>query len=210
MLIVFALLVVPVSLAIGVVAVDVSMWQSERRGAQKDADLSNPATILDSFARPAALLALLSATCYGLGQLLSRALSRHVPPVVSSFYQNFIYLGVSLALAAYFNVVPPDIGADKSFAFLSRPWLMPSSSDLPLLLGIAVLGSLAMPLFSTAYKYGEASFVAPFEYSAMFWAVLYGVLLFSDLPGLATWIGSAIVVGAGLLMLAMDQRGRAR
>ncbi len=115
---------------------------------QKDADLANPATILDGFARPAALLALLSATCYGLGQLLSRSLSRHVPPVVSSFYQNFIYLGVSLALAAYFDFVPSDIGTDKSFAFLSRPWLMPPSADLPLLLGIAVLGSLAMPLFS--------------------------------------------------------------
>lgn len=40
MLIVFALVIVPVSLVIGVVAVDASMWQSERRGAQKDADLS--------------------------------------------------------------------------------------------------------------------------------------------------------------------------
>lgn len=176
---------------------------------QKDADLSDPASILAGFTKPAALLAFLSATCYGLGQLLSRSLSRHVPPVVSSFYQNFIYLGVSLALAAYFNFVPSDIGADKSFAFLAHPWLMPAAGDLPILAAIAVLGSFAMPLFSTAYKYGEASFVAPFEYSAMFWAVLYGVLLFSDVPSMATWVGSAIVVGAGLLMLALDRRSRA-
>lgn len=40
MLIVFAMIIVPVSLAVGVVAVDASMWQSERRGAQKDSDLS--------------------------------------------------------------------------------------------------------------------------------------------------------------------------
>ena len=40
MLIIFALVIVPVALVIGVVAVDASMWQSERRGAQKDADLS--------------------------------------------------------------------------------------------------------------------------------------------------------------------------
>ncbi len=38
MLIVFALLIVPVTFAIGAVAVDASLWQSERRGAQKDAD----------------------------------------------------------------------------------------------------------------------------------------------------------------------------
>ena len=39
-LIIFVLLIVPVSLVMGVVAVDASMWQSERRGAQKDADLA--------------------------------------------------------------------------------------------------------------------------------------------------------------------------
>lgn len=40
MLLIFALLIVPVTFAIGAVAVDASMWQSERRGAYKDADLA--------------------------------------------------------------------------------------------------------------------------------------------------------------------------
>jgi hypothetical protein len=40
MLIVFAMIIMPVSFAVGVVAVDASLWQSERRGAQKDADLA--------------------------------------------------------------------------------------------------------------------------------------------------------------------------
>ena len=40
MIIIFAVLFVPVTVIIGAVAVDASMWQSERRGAQKDADLS--------------------------------------------------------------------------------------------------------------------------------------------------------------------------
>jgi hypothetical protein len=38
MLIIFVMLIVPITFAVGVVAVDASMWQSERRGAQKDAD----------------------------------------------------------------------------------------------------------------------------------------------------------------------------
>ncbi len=40
MLIIFAMIIVPVTAGVGVVAVDASMWQSERRGAQKDADFS--------------------------------------------------------------------------------------------------------------------------------------------------------------------------
>jgi hypothetical protein len=50
MLIVFALLIVPVTLALGVAAVDVGMWQSERRGAQKDADLAALAGVAELLA----------------------------------------------------------------------------------------------------------------------------------------------------------------
>ncbi|HET6615647.1 MAG TPA: pilus assembly protein TadG-related protein [Dehalococcoidia bacterium] len=47
MLLIFALVVVPVTAGLGVVAVDASMWQSERRGAQKDADLAALAGALE-------------------------------------------------------------------------------------------------------------------------------------------------------------------
>jgi drug/metabolite transporter (DMT)-like permease len=39
----------------------------------------------------------------------------------------------------------------------------------------------------------------------MIWAVIYGVLLFNDFPDLWTWSGMAVVVGAGLFMLAKDR-----
>jgi hypothetical protein len=47
MLIVFAFVIVPVSFLIAAVAVDASVWQSERRGAQKDADLAALAGVLE-------------------------------------------------------------------------------------------------------------------------------------------------------------------
>ena len=47
MLMMFALLVVPITFILGAVAVDASVWQSERRGAQKDADLSALAGALE-------------------------------------------------------------------------------------------------------------------------------------------------------------------
>jgi drug/metabolite transporter (DMT)-like permease len=48
--------------------------------------------------------------------------------------------------------------------------------------------------------------VAPFEYTAMFWAVLFGVTIFGDFPDQWTWVGAAVVVGAGLFMLWRDNR----
>jgi drug/metabolite transporter (DMT)-like permease len=63
-----------------------------------------------------------------------------------------------------------------------------------------------MVLFATAYKYAESSFVAPFEYTAMFWAAAYGFMVFGDIPGPRTLWGGAIVLVAGLFMLHMDRR----
>jgi drug/metabolite transporter (DMT)-like permease len=61
-------------------------------------------------------------------------------------------------------------------------------------------------LFGMAYKYAESSFVAPFEYTVMFWALLIGFVAFGDVPGTTTLVGGAIVIGAGLFMIMMDRR----
>jgi uncharacterized membrane protein len=52
MLIIFALLIVPVTFVMGAVAVDASLWQSERRGAQKDADLAALAGAIELMLNP--------------------------------------------------------------------------------------------------------------------------------------------------------------
>ena len=58
-----------------------------------------------------------------------------------------------------------------------------------------------MILFINAYRLAETNFVAPFEYSAMIWAVIFGLVLFGDFPDVYTWIGAAIVIVAGILMI---------
>lgn len=47
-------------------------------------------------------------------------------------------------------------------------------------------------------RIGEIAVVTPFRYTAMVWAILLGYLVFGDIPGLLTLIGSAIVVGMGI------------
>jgi drug/metabolite transporter (DMT)-like permease len=69
---------------------------------------------------------------------------------------------------------------------------------------LGLLSAVSATAFISAYKNAEANFVAPFEYTAMIWAVLFGIFVFNDFPDFYTWVGAAIVIGAGLLMLAMD------
>ena len=60
--------------------------------------------------------------------------------------------------------------------------------------------------YAEAYRSASPSFLGPFEYSAMVWAAGLGFLFFGDVPGTATIIGSAIIIGAGLY-IALAERG---
>jgi drug/metabolite transporter (DMT)-like permease len=63
-----------------------------------------------------------------------------------------------------------------------------------------------MYFFSLAYRIGPASFVAPFEYSGMIWAVVFGLLFWGDVPSLSTILGGTLVATAGIVMLRLDAR----
>jgi drug/metabolite transporter (DMT)-like permease len=155
---------------------------------------------------PAALLAFYSAFGYALSQSLARRILRTIPPAVMAFHANAIYLGMASLLALAFMGADLAAAGHKSLVFLERPWIVPSTADL---IGLGLLGAtvaVAMVLFGTAYKYAESSFVAPFEYTAMFWAAAFGFVVFGDVPGRRTLWGGTIVLGAGLFMLRMDRR----
>ena len=121
-------------------------------------------------------------------------------------WQNAIYFVVALCLAVIFNSFDFNWVNHKSLIFLSRPWHAMPLSDALVLLFVGLLASAGMLLFITAYKFGESNFVAPFEYSSMIWAVAYGVLFFGDFPDIYTWIGAAIVVTAGIIMILRDRQ----
>jgi len=60
-------------------------------------------------------------------------------------------------------------------------------------------------LIVRAYRVGAASFVAPFQYCLIFWGALNGWLVFGASVELFTWIGAAIIVAAGLLVVRADR-----
>jgi drug/metabolite transporter (DMT)-like permease len=155
---------------------------------------------------PAALLALLSALGYAVGQMLGRPLSQKVTPILIATWQNFVYAAMAIGIGILFNIVDFGTFEHPSLVFLSRPWVWPGPFDAFLLLGHGVLAACAMILFINAYRLAETNFVAPFEYSAMIWAVVFGLVLFNDFPDNYTWIGATIVIVAGILMILRDRQ----
>jgi drug/metabolite transporter (DMT)-like permease len=157
---------------------------------------------------PSALLALYAAFGYGSSQLITRSLTGQVPSATLAFWGNGFYLLLAFILTSVFSGFGDQAGLHPSIAFLTRSWQTPPLSDFVLMASTGFLSAAAMVLFASAYRLGEANFVAPFEYSAMLWATLFGVFVFAGLPDAYTITGGGVVALAGLIMLWLDSRAR--
>jgi drug/metabolite transporter (DMT)-like permease len=155
---------------------------------------------------PASIFALYSALGYAVGQMMGRHYSQNIPPLVLANVQNWAYLAVAALMFLVFQVGEIHMTGHKSLEFLTRAAVWPSLADVGLLGIMGVFAAVGSVLFTTAYKNAASSFVAPFEYTAMIWAVLYGLVLFGDFPDYVTWMGMGVVIAAGLLMTWRDAR----
>jgi len=93
-------------------------------------------------------------------------------------------------------------------AALSLPFVMTShdSGDWLLLLGIGLAGALGQLLLTAALRFGKVASVIVMDYSGLFWATLYGWLLFGMLPPATTWLGAPLIVIAGLVIAWREHR----
>lgn len=80
-------------------------------------------------------------------------------------------------------------------------WVAVRGEHLPLLGALAVSGFFAQLAITEAFNHGEASVVAPFEYTALAWAVTIDWLLWKTLPDEYTLLGAAIIIGSGLYLI---------
>jgi drug/metabolite transporter (DMT)-like permease len=139
---------------------------------------------------PASLLVVASATFYGLYQIYTRKVAGQDRPETSAVYSALIGTGV-MGLAAYSSWVTP------------QSW-----TDVGLLCSLGILGGLGHYCVARAMTYAQASILAPFQYWQMVGSVAIGYLISGMLPDAYTWLGSAVIVVAGLLIGWRETRER--
>jgi drug/metabolite transporter (DMT)-like permease len=85
-------------------------------------------------------------------------------------------------------------------------WVTPSWGDLALLglLGIVAMG--AHVCVNRSLILAPASTVVPYQYTTIVWAVLFGYLVFGDVPDAWMLSGAAIIIAAGLFIFLREQR----
>jgi len=85
-------------------------------------------------------------------------------------------------------------------------WRMPDAFDMLLFVAGGILGGIGQILLTQSYRYADTSIIAPFEYTTMIWALLFGWVMFGDLPTLTMLTGAAIVAGTGLFIVWREHR----
>lgn len=83
---------------------------------------------------------------------------------------------------------------------------LPDAKGFGLLAGTAVFAVLAYHALTSAMRTGEVSFVTPFRYTRLVFAMVLAVLVFHERPDAMTLLGSALIVISGIYALARANR----
>jgi len=127
------------------------------------------------------LIALTTGLLYGLNYIGNRRLGHLHPPLVN------------IAHTVLFGVV-------MLIAVMPFVWVNPlptQSFNLWAFLGISLLGHSCMV---SAFRFGQASVIAPYQYTVILFATLIGYFYFGTFPDLLTWVGIALIVAAGIFI----------
>lgn len=85
-------------------------------------------------------------------------------------------------------------------------WETVQISHVPSFLGMAVLGTFGITLISHAFRLAPAAIVAPFDYTALVWASLFGWLVWGEIPGAWTYAGAAVIIASGIYIVVRETR----
>ncbi|WP_246109243.1 DMT family transporter [Vulcaniibacterium gelatinicum] len=92
-----------------------------------------------------------------------------------------------------------------SLALAWPAWVPLRAEHAWLIAGVGLAGALGQYAITEAFRVGEASLVAPLEYTALLWGVGLDLALWGVLPDPITWLGAAIIVASGLYLLQRER-----
>lgn len=145
------------------------------------------------------LLPLVSANLYALAMILTRTRCREESPKILSLWLNITFIAVGLVATGLLSVVEPATHTVQSYPFLTGPWSLLGLSQWLVMAVLAVIMILGSLFAAVAYQNGPSSLVATFDYSYLGFSLMWGALIFSELPDGLSILGIAMVAIAGLI-----------
>ena len=86
-------------------------------------------------------------------------------------------------------------------------WITPETgTQIILIITMSLMAAVAEILVIRALEVAEAVVVAPIHYTLIIWGTMYGYIVFGHFPDTWTWIGTAVIISAGVFTLMRSHR----
>jgi len=159
------------------------------------------------FSNLAVILAFIASISYASQTIITRYLAAHDTPLSIAFNALIVFTGasalLSLTMAGGFISIT---STHPSMVFLARDWVLPEAFDLSLMIFLGFNGAVAFYCMSKAYCVAPASTIAPFEFTYVVWAVVFGYLFWSEIPRTTTLVGLLILIGSSIYIWDRERR----
>ena len=100
----------------------------------------------------------------------------------------------AITVMAYSSIV----GLVMLSGLVTSVWVKPTAHDIAFGVFIGVASTLGQWLVVLAFRYADASVLAPFSYTQLLWVSILGFLVFGEVPDAFTITGAAFIVASGL------------
>jgi len=187
--------------------VGVERWSAVVIGFSAVLYMLNPGSTLF---RIESALPLFSAMCYALIPIINRHIGLSEHALTMGIYTTAAYFVLMILVSLTIAVVPAPVSDNSTLNGVFQDWSMLQTSEWLLLLLAGVIFAAALLSITQAYRIAVVSTVAPFEYVYILWASIIGFLMFSDVPGARTVIGSVIIVACGCYIIYRERNRRDR
>jgi S-adenosylmethionine uptake transporter len=144
---------------------------------------------------------LISVLFYAFIVIITRKLQSTDSSATMAYYSSLIYLLAACVAAPLAAAVGEMPHAHPSIAFLARAWSRPTLLDFVIMCGLGVVWAGWMYFMSRAYSVAPASVVAPFEYASLPINIVWGFVIWHNLPTGTTLLGAFLTILSGLYIL---------
>jgi drug/metabolite transporter (DMT)-like permease len=149
---------------------------------------------------------LISVLFYALNVMLTRKLQTTDSSATMAYYSSLVYLVAAFILAPLAIVVGDIPDAHPSIDFLFRAWTMPTLLDWAIMSGLGLVWAGGMYCMARAYSTAQASVVAPFEYVSLPINIMWGFVIWHEIPTLMTLAGAFLTLFSGMYILYRERR----
>ena len=142
---------------------------------------------------------------YAISMTITKITSEKDSVFSQMFHLYIGAIGISIIFFIFTGKGQFNTFSDPTLQFILREWFTNPTFSWPFIIIMGLVASLSFYFVFSAYSIASPSVVSLFEYSLIIWAIIIGYLLFNDIPTVRTFIGVALIIGAGVYIYIREK-----